>query len=212
MVGLGDSVPAGTACYCDSYVTQVARAAAGQRVPDVANLAQDGLTTSGLADQLDDSAVRDKLTGADLVIVTIGANDFDAGELTDDDCQPATELSCYQDALAQQRSELAAVLARIGGLHPAAVLVTGYWNVFLDGRVGRERGGTYVAGSNALTLADNAVISSVAAAQGDTYVDIYGPFKGDGSRDDTNLLASDGDHPNAAGHALIAQTLLHALP
>jgi hypothetical protein len=37
------------------------------------------------------------------------------------------------------------------------------------------------------------------------------PFKGDGTGDDTALLAIDGDHPDAARHTLIAQTLLQAL-
>ena len=50
------------------------------------------------------------------------------------------------------------------------------------------------------------------ARHSDTYVDIYTPFKGaDGSTDDTALLADDGDHPNAAGHQLIATALLAAL-
>jgi lysophospholipase L1-like esterase len=110
---------------------------------------------------------------------------------------------------------LSSILAQISALHPdggATLLVTGYWNVFLDGQVGCSRGTTYVQASNALTLADNALIASVTAAHGDKYVDVYTPFKGDGTRDDTALLAADGDHPNAAGHALIAGTLLQALP
>ena len=44
-----------------------------------------------------------------------------------------------------------------------------------------------------------------------TYVDLYAPFKGaDGSADPTDVLAADGDHPNAAGHEIIAQALLRA--
>ena len=41
--------------------------------------------------------------------------------------------------------------------------------------------------------------------------DLYAAFKGEhAERDPTNLLAADGDHPNAAGHRLIAQALLSA--
>ena len=42
------------------------------------------------------------------------------------------------------------------------------------------------------------------------YADIYTPFKGDGSRDDTALLVADGDHPNAPGHLLIAAAIATA--
>jgi lysophospholipase L1-like esterase len=41
-------------------------------------------------------------------------------------------------------------------------------------------------------------------------VDIYAPFEGAGDRNPTALLADDGDHPNAAGHRLIAKALLDA--
>jgi len=43
-------------------------------------------------------------------------------------------------------------------------------------------------------------------------VDLYSPFKGDGSKDPTSRLASDGDHPNSAGHQLIASALLADTP
>jgi lysophospholipase L1-like esterase len=217
VVGLGDSVPAGTACDCDNYVDQVGKEVAAQRddTPAVDNLAQAGLSTSGLASLLDDTSAAAKVAGADLVIVTIGANDFDEGSLTDPGCRPVTELSCFQDTLDKQRTKLSAILDRLGDLttQPAnRIVVTGYWNVFRDGQVGRSLGSTYREASDALTVADNSLIASVTAAHGDTYVDLYTPFKGsDGTKDDTNLLADDGDHPNAAGHTLIAQTVLDAL-
>ena len=59
----------------------------------------------------------------------------------------------------------------------------------------------------------NRAICAAAAAAGDACVDLYHPFLGaDGSRNPTPLLAGDGDHPNDAGHALIARTLLAATP
>jgi lysophospholipase L1-like esterase len=46
-----------------------------------------------------------------------------------------------------------------------------------------------------------------------TYVSTYKPFKGaNGTNNPTRLLASDGDHPNARGHALIAAVLYGAAP
>jgi hypothetical protein len=45
---------------------------------------------------------------------------------------------------------------------------------------------------------------------GATCVDLYAPYKGDGSRNPTALLAGDGDHPNAAGNQLISSALMAA--
>jgi hypothetical protein len=63
------------------------------------------------------------------------------------------------------------------------IQVTGYRNVFLDGAVARARGNSYVANSNALTLAVNHILASAATANGTQYVDSYAPFKGNGSGD-----------------------------
>jgi lysophospholipase L1-like esterase len=84
--------------------------------------------------------------------------------------------------------------------------VTGYWNVFEDGDVGAANGEAYVRDSDGLTLAVNAMIETETHRHGMVYVDLYTPFKDKGN--DTTLLATDGDHPSAAGHALIT-TLLH---
>ena len=46
-------------------------------------------------------------------------------------------------------------------------------------------------------------------ADGVRYVDLYGPFE-DSGRNVTSLMSNDGDHPDAAGHDLIARTLLAA--
>jgi lysophospholipase L1-like esterase len=43
-------------------------------------------------------------------------------------------------------------------------------------------------------------------------VSLYAPFKGDGTKNPTTLLAADGDHPNSTGHHLIASTLLAGTP
>jgi lysophospholipase L1-like esterase len=216
VVGLGDSVPAGSACGCTSYVDLVGQQAASGagRSADVDNLARSGYTTPDVLDQLQQPEAEGAVTTADLVIVTVGANDFDSGLVSDPSCDgPA--LDCYRSDLSQQGSHLAQVLSRIRALQAGrtgTILVTGYWNVFLDGEAGRAEGSAYVENSNALTLAVNRDIATAAGQAGATYVDIYTPFKGDGSRDDTALLADDGDHPDEAGHRLIARTLEAALP
>jgi lysophospholipase L1-like esterase len=215
VVGLGDSVPAGAACGCTSYVQLVGErvAHATGRTASVDNLAQSGLTTAMLQDQLDQPDTRLKIAAADLVIVTVGANDFDSSMVADEACGPP-ELRCYQDTLNRQQGALSAILARINAMHAdgrVRVMVTGYWDVFLDGEVGRQQGSDYVRNSKALTLADNSTIAAAAVANSDTYVDLYATFKGDGSSDDTAFLAADGDHPDAEGHRRIAATLADAL-
>ncbi len=215
IVGLGDSVPAGTACGCTSYVTLVASSLAGRQhapVP-VTNLASDGQTTSGLLDQLASPATQQVLARAQAAIVTIGANDFDASVVGEQSCSTPGSTACYGDDLSSLGPHLGAVLTQVRRAMPPGgqVLVTGYWNVFLDGRVAAAKGSAYAANSDALTRQVNTIIARAAAAAGARYVDLYALFKGNGSADDTSLLADDGDHPNAAGHEVIAAALLQAL-
>ncbi|AEV87646.1 hypothetical protein ACWT_6634 [Actinoplanes sp. SE50] len=216
VVGLGDSIPAGSVCGCTSYVSLVAQdeAARRSRTADVANLAQGGLTTTGLLTQLGDATVRRQIAAADLVLITIGANDFDTGSVDDDSCA-APELSCFQPALKAQQSQLADVLKQVRtalATRSATVLITGYWNVFLDGAVGATHGADYVRNSISLTRTENTQIAAAARAQNGTYVDLFTPFKGNsGAEDDTSLLAADGDHPNAAGHRRIADAVESAV-
>lgn len=216
VVGLGDSVPAGAACDCDTFLSLISQTLATRQGTDVTidNLATGGLTTQGLLDQVDSGSVTDAIANADLVIITIGANDFDSASVTDDDCGPGAGLACYRNDLARLRANVDRILGKVRALQTrphSRIVVTGYWNVFLDGDAARAKGPAYVANSDALTRAVNRALAGSAAAAGARYVDTYGPFKGDGSRDDTPLLAADGDHPDAAGHRVIAEAILSAL-
>ncbi|MEI2776191.1 MAG: SGNH/GDSL hydrolase family protein [Tetrasphaera sp.] len=116
--------------------------------------------------------------------------------------------------LPQSRRNLEFTIAQIHHLQQPAdarVALLGYWNVFRDGAVGRGRGHIYVAISDSLTREVNDVIADVARRTGALYVDAFTPFKGNGSLDPTGALAGDGNHPNAAGHRLIADAVLEAL-
>ena len=75
--------------------------------------------------------------------------------------------------------------------------------------VGRAYGDAGLQESLRLTRRANAVIGAVCLGTGARYVDLFKPFEESG-RDVTSLMAPDGDHPNAAGHELIARELLHA--
>jgi lysophospholipase L1-like esterase len=215
VVGLGDSVTSGANCDCDDYVTGFGRLLAkdtGTRV-DVTDDGEAGSTSSSLADDLGggDRDRQSDVAAADVVVVTTGANDL-APALSawrSDSC-PA---SCYRPRVDQMEADLSRVLDRVHSLGDgrARVLVTTYWNVFADGEVARksERAG-YLTWSDAVTREANAAISRVAASHGATLVDLYTPFKGDGSADPTELLADDGDHPDPDGTAAISRAVLTA--
>lgn len=199
MLALGDSVTSGSTCDCTAFPQLVADELARREGHDVGvvNEGIDGLTAADLVELVssDDGAdVRGAIADADLVVVTIGANDV----VADTAAGPATAQA------------VGSVLTMIGRLAPGArVVVTTYWNVDVDGAAAvpdaAER-----ARSDALTRAFNADLAAVARARGATVVDLYAPFKGDGSRDPGPLLLQDGDHPNTAGHQAIAAAIVTA--
>jgi lysophospholipase L1-like esterase len=215
VVALGDSVPSGAGCDCVPFATLLARSlasASGSKVA-VTNEARDGLTTDGLLQELNEAPVRRQLATASLVTVTIGANDFDADRAESTDCLGPANIDCYQDRLGSLSTALHAVLTRIAALTPSSsrVVVTGYWNVFLDGAVGQQHGATYVRTSDSLTRAVNHVAARQALRTGAQYVDLYLPFASRSPAQLTQLLAPDGDHPSASGHRLIASVLFQAV-
>lgn len=218
IVGLGDSVTAGTNCHCTDFVSQYATGYAREHHVRTTsdNLGSNGATTTSLAEDLaDDAATRRDVARSDVVLVTIGANDL--VPLIARWQSKGCGTSCSAPAVTAMGNGLDTVLRRIVALRagqPTTILVTDYWNVFEDGQVAvADYGRSFAPWSDQVTREANATIRSAAERSGAVaYVDLYRPFKGDGSTDDTHLLASDGDHPDAAGTALIARTLLAATP
>ena len=216
VLALGDSVPAGKACGCRPFPETYASLLAGRTGTSVAvdNRAVSGLDTDQLVSQLGTSQVQDAVRRSDIVLITIGANDFGDhhDDVVDGRCETA-DTDCVSDELASLQGRLASVLAKVRALRggrPTTVLTTGYWNVFEDGDVARRAyGDAGLQASLRLTRRANAVIRSVSAGAGARYVDLFEPFEQSG-RDVTSLMAADGDHPNAAGHDLIARVLVAA--
>jgi len=219
VVALGDSVTAGSACGCDAFPVVYARLLSHQqhRPVQVENLGVAGLGSAGMLSQLDQTSTARDVAAADVVLVTIGANDFSdhKSDVTQDVCTRPGNGDCVSDELDAMRNRVSAALARIRRLRsgpPGQVLVTGYWNVFEDGKVARQSySSAGVAATVDLTVRANAELRRAADANGATYVDLLGPFSRS-ARDITQLLAGDGDHPDARGHQLIARTLLAAGP
>lgn len=217
VVALGDSVTAGTACGCVPFPQAYAAALArepGYAVP-VVNLGRAGLTARGLAAQLrDDAATRTAMRQAGTVVVTVGANDL--VPLVDRRAAGACPSGCVEARVAAMAGNLSAALSELRAEAPQLhlLLVTTYWNVFEDGDVGDAlRGHGFAAWSDGVTRSANAAICRSAEAAHAVCVDLYTPFEGpDGHRNPTPLLADDGDHPNAVGHAVIASALLRAKP
>jgi lysophospholipase L1-like esterase len=216
VVGIGDSVTAGTNCNCQSFVGLYATDLASKRGLNTAsvNLGVPGWTSSQLLQSLTQpGAFRDQVAKADILLVTIGANDLNPLEAK----QPSgCATACYSPLVDSVGNNLELIVAAARAAqpdHPPTILVTDYWNVFQDGDVGTaENGRSFQSWSDMLTLGANAQICNAAQRAGATCVDLYGPFKGNGSNNPTSLLAADGDHPNAAGHQLIASTLLANTP
>lgn len=216
VVGLGDSVMAGTNCGC-AGIAQEYGSALGSRDGDqvqVTNLGADGSVTDDLLEDLQsDSATRSAIAAADVVLVTIGANDLlpELDEWRSAGCDDA----CFSGPAARMGQNLSKILAAVAAVqagHSATVLVTDYWNVFTDGAVARMAGGQQqVDWSADITAAANDQICAAAHGAGDTCVDLVPVFKPSGA-DPTPLLASDGDHPNAAGVQAIVAALLAATP
>ncbi|MEV6851337.1 SGNH/GDSL hydrolase family protein [Actinoplanes sp. NPDC051411] len=194
VVTLGDSVPAGSACDCDPFPVTYARTV--HAVSE--NLAVPGYTSADVLTQI--PGVRSRLATADEVVLMIGANDLAAAFDAD---------TSFADAATTMRQNVTAAIRAIDAVRATRVLVLGYWNVVQDGRVAAAAyGPAGVQRSVTATEYANDGLREAAADTHATYISTDAAFHGpDGTQDPSNLLAADGDHPNAAGHAAIAALL-----
>jgi acyl-CoA thioesterase-1 len=202
VVTFGDSVPAGTACDCTPFPGLYA-AAIGAASD---NLSQPGYVSADVRRQVAAAPAQVAVRAATTVLIMVGANDLAAAFAAGD--------RAYAAPAAQVERNVTATVTAVHALRPAArVLILGYWNVVEDGAVGRaDYGDTGVAESVTATRFCNDALRRSATATGVAYLDTTAAFKGaDGSLDPTGLLASDGDHPNAAGHRAVAAAVREVL-
>ncbi|GAB3698965.1 GDSL-type esterase/lipase family protein [Mariniluteicoccus flavus] len=138
IVVAGDSVAAGSNCDCDDYGQVLGDDLAKTRGGTVvSNIAVGGQTSGELVDQLAEPEATDTLADADIVVITIGANDV----AVDD-----PEAGDQSEVLRQLAANLDSALSRVRAAAPAArIVVTGYWNVGIAGEAADEIGPDYVA-------------------------------------------------------------------
>jgi lysophospholipase L1-like esterase len=211
LAALGDSVPYGTACNCIPYprltaadishVTHHAVKSMNDSVP--------GYTSQNVVDQLDNNrAVQFQVAVSQAVLVEVGANDVHYSTTC------GTNVACYDPNLSSLQHNLGAIANRINQLRDDNVnlIMLDYWNVWLGGKYAAQRGPAYVDASEALTARVSDLIRRTAVAHGGYWINLRRAFKGPSySYDETQYLAPDGDHPNAAGHVRIEQAIAHTL-
>jgi lysophospholipase L1-like esterase len=201
-------VPAGTACNCTPYPQL---SAADLSTPSghqttARNEAVPGYTSADVVGQLShDAALIDRVRQSAVVEVEVGANDVAYST----ECGSTVE--CYTRSVPEVEQNLRTIVQRVHQLttgHPALVVLLDYWSVWLGGQYAHAHGEAYADAAAAVTSAVDTAIKTVAAQSGSGYVDLRAAFKGpDYTEDETDYLASDGDHPNAAGHRQIAAAL-----
>jgi len=217
VVGLGDSVVAAAHCGCAGFLSAYADLLTKSGTPATSiNLGVSGATSEDLLEQLrGDGPTRQAVAKADVVLIMSGANEAVPvlEQEQTGDCDEECAVQTAETTRTQLTSAVQEVRALRGG-QPVQVVLLDYWNVTVDGQVARQRFDAAArAAADRATEETNAAICGAAQDAGALCVDTFVPFRGaDGSGDPTSLLADDGDHPDAAGHQVIAQALAAALP
>jgi lysophospholipase L1-like esterase len=223
LLGLGDSIPGAAYCTgCTSFVQLYSnriQADTGTPVEELNMGDNSGIDSTRLLSALrSDPAMRSAVRRADVITLSIGANDSipDDFAYLQGRCGGPDNIECYLRSLAAFEQNERAILAEIRllrGSAPTAIRVTTYYNPLVGNELSVRTFGQDFALSVARPLIerlDAAICREVARAHG-ICVDIYRAFNGpDGTRDAGSLLSGDHIHPSQEGHRLIAQLLATA--
>lgn len=217
-VALGDSVAAGTES-ATSYPRELASLlrTEGVALPRLCHLAEGGQVSGELLESLRAAGpVRRAVASADLVTITVGANDLLAmhERFRSGDCE---DLVCYREETAAVIDRWEAILDEVLGLlRPGArLVVTNYYDPYVGNpRQQREHfDQPYPRGAREIVEALNGQLCTAASLRDVPCADLHGAFNGRrGGRSPLRrgLLADDGFHPSAEGHRLIARRILGA--
>ncbi|HEX3610552.1 MAG TPA: SGNH/GDSL hydrolase family protein [Sporichthyaceae bacterium] len=215
IVAFGDSVPAGVHCSCTNFVDYYANLVTEkvQKKYTTDNFAVSGSRSGDVVNLLAQAKVQSALKTATTVLIMTGANDYN--DAFDQASLGADFSKLYPNVATAVQDNVTTAVQKIQALNAAAhVVVLDYWASMEDGAVAsKDYDKTAMTASLACTASTNAALALAAKATNATYVSTLTAFKGSkGTKDDTDLLASDGDHPDAAGHALIARTIAAVFP
>ena len=212
VVGLGDSVlTALDRCHCPGLLVDYAGLVADrlQERIRVENQAHGSATSNNLLDTLRTDRVQESIRTADLVVLFVGANDFNAAFGKVAHGSPADfRYAPVAEHLEHNVAESLEQIRRLNG--QARIVVCGYWNDFKDGAVARREysAAKQRAAAQATQYTNDALYKAAQDAHVE-YLSTLELFRNKG--DMTPLLAADGDHLSAAGHTLIAQALADLL-
>jgi lysophospholipase L1-like esterase len=216
VVGLGDSVPAGGGgCDCVTFVQGYGNLVTARtlHLSTVDNFAVGGTTSGDVVDEMSQPAVQAAVKDATIVLIMTGANDYD--DAFDEASIGFDPTAAYATVATVVQDNVTNTIGKIKQLNSKAqVVVLDYWAAEEDGAVAQvQYDAITMAASIACTTSVNAALALAAKAGGATYVSTYTAIKGaNGTKDDTDLLGSDGDHPNAAGQLVIAQAIAAVYP
>lgn len=214
---LGDSVPYGSACGCQAFGNLYARTMSESNRWQVTttNLARPGAKAGDVRELLNTVAARASLRRASTVVIMVGANDFEDA-FTQDQHQICPVGGCYTTPAEKLRLHMIDIVQTIKKIHrtPLSVVVLDYWDVVEDGAAAvRDYGARGQAKSQTATSYADAALGAAAQSTCSSYVSTKVAFRGPhNDLDPTRLLAADGDHPNAAGHAAIARAISRSRP
>jgi lysophospholipase L1-like esterase len=224
LVVVGDSISAfppvnceGCVGFADRYAASLT--AATDRTMNVNNLSQRMLQIDGLITKVGyDDVMRDALTNADIIIVSIAFNDV-PWLRNDDPCDGITskdpdwskfDATCAAAAAEVFRPKFEDLFARIIALRngkPTIFLTINRYNDW----IGWEEGNVTPEAINATRIvldAWNAMVCKAAQDTGFLCADVYHAFNGsDGLTPALDLLATDYTHPSDKGHEIIAGLL-----
>jgi lysophospholipase L1-like esterase len=106
------------------------------------------------------------------------------------------------------QKRVAAIVSRVHELtsgHKVLVVLLDYWSIWLGGTYARSKGQDYVKAARQMTAQVDSALKTTATQSGSAYVSERGAFKGPSfGYIESHYLATDGEHPNAAGHQAIA--------
>ncbi|NGZ74322.1 GDSL-type esterase/lipase family protein [Saccharibacillus alkalitolerans] len=206
IVAIGDSLAKGTG---DTTGQGFARRTAAlldngteREVRFLNNLGINGMTTRQLLGELDEPGLRYVLKEANLILLSIGANDLFQGGAALQIGAAAPDTAALDRVLPEAAKRLGEVLDELRSINPSARIVyVGLYNPFGDIDTLREQGDRGITEWNAQ--------ASARISEGDnmTLVPTFDLFQ----RNPAAYLSFDHFHPNSAGYERIAERIVQGL-